>query len=477
MNHRYGAPLVGASTRCSSRVSLIDGDRNRSWTYSELFAEVADVCEAMRASVKKLVFCVAETSFWTVRGYLGALEAGHAVALFERTVETRRLASLIDLYRPDYILSSAGVPAPDYGPHPRVGDLWLRNRPAEHPIHPALAVLLSTSGSTGSPKFVRLSLDNLRSNATAIAEYLEIIPEERAIASLPLSYSYGLSVLNSHLHAGASFVLTTASVLQREFWDTFEAQRCTSFAGVPYTYEILERTGMLRVVRPTLRTLTQAGGRMRPELVKKLHDLMVERGCRLFVMYGQTEATARIAYVPPSALGVHSDSIGVPIPGGRLQVERDGSVIRTPHEVGEFVYFGPNVMLGYASSPEDLARGDDLGGRLATGDLGYVDESGYHYVTGRMKRILKLFGRRISLDEVEQDVRTQWGGNAAVVGRDNHMIVFFEGEGDEQAAATRRQALGEQYSVHVSAIEIRFLPSLPLTPNGKLDYRVLEEQG
>jgi long-chain acyl-CoA synthetase len=473
---RRGAPLVDAGTRRSSRVCLIDGDRDRSWTYAELFAQVAELCEAVQAPVKKLVFCVADTSFGTVRGYLGALEAGHAVALFERMVETQRLAALIDLYRPDYVLASAGVPDPDYRSHPQVGALWVRNRPAAHPIHPDLALLLSTSGSTGSPKFVRLSLDNLRCNAAAIAEYLEITPEERAIASLPLSYSYGLSVLNSHLHAGGSVVLTSESILQREFWQKFDAQRCTSFAGVPYTYEILERTGMLRVARPSLRTLTQAGGRMRPELVMTLHELMVERGCRLFVMYGQTEATARIAYVPPAVLGAHPDAIGVPIPGGRLQLERDGSVITAPREVGELVYFGPNVMLGYASSPADLARGDDLGGRLATGDLGYVDESGYYRVTGRLKRILKLFGRRISLDEVEQDVRTKWGGHAAVVGRDDRMVIFFEGEGDVQAAATRRQALGEQYSLHVSVIEIRFLPSLPVTPNGKPDYRVLQEK-
>ena len=179
------------------------------------------------------------------------------------------------------------------------------------------SVLLSTSGTTGSPKLVRLAHRNIEANADSIAEYLDIDERERAIQSLPIHYSYGLSVLHSHLATGASVILTPHSIMRPEFWADAARWQATSFAGVPYSYAILQRTGLLRRAMPdTMRTLTQAGGRLAPEAIVKLHELMQERGGRLFVMYGQTEATARISYVPPEALPEKAHTIGIPIPGG-----------------------------------------------------------------------------------------------------------------------------------------------------------------
>jgi len=334
-------------------------------------------------------------------------------------------------------------------------------------MHPELALLLSTSGTTGSPKFVRLSRRNVEANAKSIALYLGLGPSERAITSLPLHYTYGLSVLNSHLSSGGCVVLTDDSIMRPEFWRTFSRYGCTSMAGVPYSYQILNRIGFESLDLPTLRTLTQAGGRMDEGNILKYDALMKSRGGRLFVMYGQTEATARIAYLPPERLPAKAGSIGVPVPDGNISIELDGEALNGPGRTGEIVYRGPNVMLGYAETPADLALGDQLGGTLHTGDLGHLDADGFLYLTGRCNRIAKIFGLRISLDEVEGRLRGR--GPVAVSGTDERIVVFCEtGDGPEHEAW--RRELAGLYKINISAFEFRKVPALPLHPSGKIDY-------
>jgi acyl-coenzyme A synthetase/AMP-(fatty) acid ligase len=308
---------------------------------------------------------------------------------------------------------------------------------------------------------VRLSAAAVRANAASIAEFLELGPGERAVASLPLHYSYGLSVLNSHLHSGGTVVFTGESIMRPAFWQAFAAHGCTSFAGVPYAYAILRRTGFERLALPTLRTMTQAGGRMAPDMIAAFHHHLRMRGARLVVMYGQTEATARISYVPPDRLEEKLGSIGVPIPGGRLAVD-----------AGELVYSGPNVMLGYAQRREDLALGDVQGGTLRTGDLGHADDDGYFWVTGRSKRILKLFGHRLNLDEVEERARGR--GPVAAVGIDDERVVIYRERGDEPPARELARTLSRAWRVPPGAVAVRELERLPLTGAGKIDYGALE---
>jgi long-chain acyl-CoA synthetase len=225
----------------------------------------------------------------------------------------------VDLYEPDWILASEGG-AWD-GPYLRRelsgGHLLRRAVPGPVRPFPGLSLLLSTSGTTGSPKFVRLSESNLVSNAESIARYLELGPGERSMAHLPLHYSYGLSVLNSHLRAGATVVLSRAGLLQPAFWRVMAQERCTSLAGVPYTFSMLTRLRFERMSLPCLRTLTSAGGALDMASVLRYDSLMKGRAGRLFVMYGQTEATARMSYLPPECLPEKAGSVGVAIPGGR----------------------------------------------------------------------------------------------------------------------------------------------------------------
>ncbi len=343
--------------------------------------------------------------------YLAAFRAGHAVILLEADADP---TAIIDIYDPRYVISGDQVE--------------VREDAAPADLHPDLRLLLSTSGSTGSPKLVRLTEANVAANAASIAQYLELGPGERAIASLPLSYSYGLSVLNSHVHAGASIAFTPHSVIRPEFWQDVRRHDVTSFAGVPYAYAMLERIGMRDMDLPALRTMTQAGGRLDPEVARRFAQQR-----RFFVMYGQTEATARIAYVPPQRLADKPGSIGIAIPGGELSIED-----------GELVYRGPNVMMGYATARADLARGDELGGVLRTGDLGHHDDEGFFYVTGRAKRIAKVYGQRINLDEIEAAV----DGPAGAIAGDDRIDVFAERGADARALAARFRLPPRALRVH-----------------------------
>jgi long-chain acyl-CoA synthetase len=448
---------------------LMDAATGRVWTQDELAAAVRGVAERLVTPERALVFCLCGRNVASIIGYLGALQAGHAVALLDADAPAEPLAALIGRYRPEFVVR------PDHAERPTVSRPAV-SRPADATgprIAGELAVLLSTSGTTGSPKLVRLSHRNIAANATSIAQYLELDGRERAILSLPIHYSYGLSVLHSHLVAGAGVIVTAHSIMRPEFWADAARWGATSFAGVPYSYEILQRTALLRKSMPdTMRTLTQAGGRLAPQSAIELHDLMRERGGRLWVMYGQTEATARISYVPPEALPDKAHTIGIPIPGGRLSVCCDGRPVTEPDVEGELIYHGPNVMLGYAGDPEELSRGDTQGGELPTGDLGCFDADGFFRITGRIKRIAKVFGLRQNLDEIEL-VASAYGPVAAADGCDR--IVLWREAGAGVEPDDLRRAVARRFGLKPSAFAVKEIDELPRTTSGKIDYERLAE--
>ena len=329
--------------------------------------------------------------------------------------------------------------------------------PGEYAVHPELALLLSTSGTTGSAKLVRLSYDNVRSNAEAIADYLRITRDHVALSTLPLHYSYGLSVLTSHLVAGASVVLTDESVTCCALWEEAARAGVTSFAGVPHTYDLLETSGSVDRLPPTLRHATVAGGRMAPDDVRR----WAERVPSFVVMYGQTEATARMAWLPPHLAASRPDTIGVPIPGGSLRLEPvDG--VPCDDGVGELVYEGPNVMLGYATAPEDLARGRDVH-ELRTGDLGVQDEDGLFRVVGRLARFAKVLGLRVDLDEVERRLADA-GVVARVLEHADGLAVLVR-SGPAPARARVLDGLG----LPAHAVRVVHVDDLPVGPTGKRD--------
>lgn len=438
------APAV--ITDCGSLVS-----------YRDLAARVGELAERL-GDERRLVLVAGANTLDALVAYLAALAAGHP-ALLAAGDDEGSIDALTALYDPDVIV----------GPVAGEWRLDQRREGSAHALHPELALLLSTSGSTGSPKLVRLSHENLTANAESIARYLAIRDCDRAATTLPMHYCYGLSVVNSHLLRGAALILTDRSVLDTRFWELFREARGTALAGVPYTFDLLDRIGFADMHLPSLRYVTQAGGRLAPERVRRYAALGRARGWDLFVMYGQTEATARMAYLPPDRAHDSPGAIGVPIPGGSFTLEPVPDA--DDPAVGELVYRGPNVMLGYARTPADLARGRAVE-RLHTGDLARRTADGLYELVGRRARFAKLFGLRIDLDRVEAMLAAGGLRACCVAVEDDHeLIVAVEGDGHDDAI--RRRAATD-LGLPSSALSLLRLDAIPRKPSGKIDRPAVE---
>lgn len=422
-------------------------------SYRQLAERVEAVADRL-GSVRRLVLLAATNDVDSLVAYLAALAGGHPVILVPGD-KPSAVDSIRDSFDPDVVMAAG-----EGDGRPRLKELRAGTR---HDLHPDLALLLSTSGSTGSPKLVRLSHQNLEANAAAIAEYLRIGQSDRAVTTLPMSYCYGLSVINSHLLSGASVVLTDLSVVDPCFWELFRSTGATAFAAVPYTFELLERVGFEDMDLPTLRYVTQAGGRLAPERVQRYAQLGMERGWELFVMYGQTEATARMAYLPPALAAQNPSRIGVAVPGGSFRIDPVAGL-----DDGELVYTGPNVMLGYAEEPADLADGRTVN-ELRTGDLARQHPDGLFEVVGRRSRFIKISGLRIDLGRVEQ-ILAGFGVESTSAGKDEHLVVAVRGDHEPDLL---RKVLARELGVPRGALQMYAVEHLPRLNSGKPDYQAV----
>lgn len=455
----------------------VSDDRGNCISYGQLDEE----CRKLYAAIGRrcFVFSMADNLLGSLIGYVSFLQNRVVPAMLKRGLDGELFSSLCRDYRPAYIWlpeeDISKTPVPD-GCTPVYGALGytLLKTPFEEdiPLYEELALLLTTSGSTGSPKFVRQSYANIRANTDSIVEYLHLDSSERPITTLPMNYTYGLSIVNTHLAVGAEILLTDKSLMQREFWNLFREKGATSFGGVPYTYEMLKRLRFFRMDLPTLRTMTQAGGKLQPELHREFASFARETGRDFVVMYGQCEATARMAYLPSRHSLDKVGSMGIPIPGGRFDLlDGDNAVITESNKTGELVYYGENVTLGYAVSAKDLALGDENHGRLVTGDMAQIDEDGFYTIVGRKKRFLKIFGNRVNLDDTERLLRSRFEVDAVCSGRDDNLYIFTT---EESATAEMRRWLADKTHLPPSAIRAVHIDSLPYTESGKIAYRELE---
>lgn len=429
-------------------------------TYSKL-AELAEARCALIGKSKQLVTIRCHNDIETVVTLISTVFGGHAAILTPGDSD-RLFETVSRQYRPNWVCDSHrnGQSAIDHV-----------NETVSHDMYEPLALLLPTSGSTGSPKLVRLTQKNLLANAKSISEYLGINTSSRTTTTLPLYYSYGLSVLTSHLYAGGALLLNDHSIIQKEFWESVRAFSVNSLAGVPYTYDMLRRLRFERMVLPELRYMTVAGGRMAPDSVRFYASIAKEKGFRFYVMYGQTEATARISYLEPDLALSHADSIGRAIPGGEMYiVDEDGRRVDKPNVQGELVYEGANVMLGYADRVEDLAAGDDLHGRLRTGDIATKSDESLFYITGRLKRVIKIHGHRINLDELQNQLSTL-GEECICAGVDDALTVATL-SGDIGAIS---QYLIETYQFHPTTFSIHQRAEFPVNDVGKISYDEIVE--
>lgn len=450
-------------------------DSGKEISYERLFELTQNLADVIKR--RCLVFCLCSNTLGSLVGYVSFLNYRIVPLMLDAHIDTELLNHFLTIYRPDYLWLPEERTAEIEGKVVYKSNgyaLIKRHEENIYPLYEDLALLLTTSGSTGSPKFVRQSYANIQSNTSSIIEYLQLDSTERPITTLPMNYTYGLSIINTHLAVGATLILTQATLMQREFWTLFTEQQATSFGGVPYTYEMLDKLMFFRRKLPSLRTMTQAGGKILPTLHQKFAEYAAKESKKFVVMYGQAEATARMAYLPSEMALEKCGSTGVAIPGGKFDlIDENGEKITVPETVGELVYTGANVTLGYAVCGDDLSKGDERKGILKTGDMAKFDSDGYFYIVGRKKRFLKIFGNRVGLDETERLIKSCYKDlECACAGIDDALYVFITDTGKTEKL---KKFLAEKTHLNPMAFHIKVLDFIPKNNAGKILYRELEK--
>jgi len=413
----------------------------------------------------QLAFLYLDNSVNSLVAFFQFYASGAALVLLPKNLRTESKEALEATFSPTIIFDGSGRDIENKTLTESGSLAWFQSSGSNFPllptVHPAIKVLLSTSGTTGSPKLVKLSEENLLANASSILGYLPITPTDITPLNLPIYYSYGLSVLTTHALSGGTMICGLADIIQKEFWNQWTQFGCTSLAGVPFSYEMLDRLGFFTKQLPTLKYFTQAGGKLNEALVVKAAAYAASSSTRFYVMYGQTEATARMAYLPPSETLNKPGSIGIAIPGGTFS---------TNHDTGELYYSGKNVFGGYAENSTDLATYEQEA-LLKTGDIATIDPEGYVYITGRLKRFVKLFGNRIGLDEIEEIIKNKFGLQPVACNGagDKFLLISYVHASSDQKAITA--FLFSQFGIHPTTIRWNALAALPLTANGKIDYQ------
>lgn len=448
-------------------------ERSEHISYTALAATADRLTE--RVASRRVGFLLCENRVESVAGYLGFLRRRAVPVLIHSGMDSALFADLLSAYRPAYVYlptqRASAVPARSALAACGGYSLIETTCAQDYKVHADLALLLTTSGSTGSPKLVRLSGKNIDSNAGAIAQYLAISGNDRPITTMPMSYTFGLSIINSHLLRGGTILMTQATLMDKRFWQMLQEQRATTFGGVPYIFEMLRKLRFARMNLPSLKYLTQAGGKLGPKLVSEFAEVCAAKSVKFIVMYGQTEATARMSYLPWEYARTKAGSIGVAIPGGRFWlVDAAGNDIEAAETVGELYYQGDNVSLGYAASCADLNKGDENKGILQTGDLAKRDHDGFYYIVGRKKRFLKLFGNRVNLDEVERLLQAA-GYDCACAGVDDKLTIYMTGK-NQQAQILK--TISERTGINSQGFAVVYVEKIPRNESGKIVYSTLK---
>lgn len=423
---------------------------------------------------RSLLFLLTKNNVGGIAWSIGSINSGNVPLILNAHIEKELFQNLYELYRPSYICvpsEMAGEFSYDIVMERYGYSLYYTG---EKPclLNENLSHLLPTSGSTGSPKLIRHKYENIEAAALNISTFFELTENDRPLLVLPLYYTMGLSVVFSHLYVGATILITNLNMTDRAFWTFLKEDCATSFTGVPYSFEILNFMRFFQMDLPNLTLLTQGGGKMSLQLNLKFAEYCRDNEKKWIATYGQSEGTARMAYLPSEWAISKAGSIGKAIPNAELSlINAEGEVIESANVEGEMCYRGKNVTMGYAQNCEDLLLGDERKGFLRTGDIAYRDEDGCYYIVGRMGRFLKLFGMRIGLDECEQIIKSKLPIECACVGTDDKMTIYLT---NVQYASAVKDELVEKTKLIASAFEIKIIDALPKNEAGKILYSKLK---
>lgn len=449
----------------------IEDDNGRAITFGELVSFSDEVAQSIPQ--RSLVFILAQNNVETLSFYIACINNKIVPLILGNATDKELLNELLEKYQPNFLwMPKSGSSVSQKAEFDKAfcyGDYHLfHNSHREIDLNPELSLLLSTSGSTGSPKLVRHSYRNIEASAENVSEAFKIQDVDCTLLPLPLQYTMGLSVASSHLYSGATVILSQKPLTDPIFWKLVKDERVTSITGVPYTYEILDKLRFFRRDIPNLKLISQGGGKLSNDLFKKIASYCLEHGKHFVATYGQTEGTARMAYLKPE-LALHKQgSIGFAIPNGELFLEdQNKQVILSNDKEGEMCYKGENVTLGYAESLSDLAKGDENFGVLRTGDLATRDSDGCYFITGRKKRFLKIFGIRIGLDQVEHIIKSNFDTDCVCVGDDSQLEIYITNEGYKDQVS---QLISKKIGLYHKAIKVMYKSEILRNHSGKVIF-------
>lgn len=462
--------LFEIDKKVSSSLAAID-DTGGQLTYGDIVNLRQDIFACIPE--RELVFCLCENRVEALAGFLALYDCKDVCLLLSAHIDRGLLESLYKTYQPSCFWMPDSVSA-DFGyevEYTYKGYVLCRTGNKAPEMHPDLSMLMTTSGTTGSPKLVRHKYGNIESNARNVAKVFGWTSEERGIIDLPMQYTMGLNVINSHLYAGATVLLLEANLMSPYYWKFIKEQQGTNFTGVPFSYEILNRLRVQRMDLPYLTTFAEGGGKLSDSLFTTFANYAKEKGKRFFATFGTTETSARLAYLPPECAATHIGSIGKAIPEGKLVlVDENGQAINAPDVEGELRYEGPNVTMGYGECLDDLKKGDEFCGVYETGDIAIKDIDGFFYIVGRKKRFLKLFGLRVSLDQSEKIIAEHFGIECACTGDDSKMRIFIT---KEELKEEVKQLISDKTGLKTSSFDVNVIEAIPRFESGKINYREL----
>ncbi|MFN1219218.1 AMP-binding protein [Chryseobacterium kwangjuense] len=416
---------------------------------------------------KGLIFLYNDNQLPSVEVLLNFYGTAHAIAVLGQKLHPEFKERLEAEYRPKYIFDPSreeveGYELKEFSETVKI--FAKKDYQPEVVIHPEIKILLSTSGTTGVPKLVKLSDENLYQNAISILQYMPIQGTDVVPLNVPINFVYGFSIFTTNCMRAGRIVCTDKDIMQKAFWDEMEEYGYSTLGGVPYLYENLNRIGFFRKDSASLRYMTHTGGVINAELRKTIFNYCHEFEKQFFAQYGQTEAGGRMAYLTTDGLLEEETSIGTPVHGGSFEIDS---------ETDELLFLHSSISGGYANKLEDLATYEQPK-LLRTGDTARRGHNGLYYITGRIKRIMKLFGIRLNLDEVEFILKNELEGNTFVClnANDKKIIVLYDNKDIDPQIIT--ETIKNKLRINPQYVRTEHIESFPLSQNGKINYPLLQ---
>ena len=466
--------LFRAFNKYKNNIAIIDKEYF-DLSYKQVLTETNKIKKKIKD--KSLILIVSENSLGSLLAYIFCIINNHVGIIIDSKTTNQNIVKIFKNYQPNFVFLSkktkSSLKKICSEKYSFFDQSLLKNKiNKKKKLNKNLSLLLSTSGSMGSIKFVKLSKSNLKHNTDSIISYLKINSKDSAITNLPISYSYMLSVINTHFEAGASIVISKYSLVQKEFWKILKNSKVTSFNGVPYTYEILTRIGLKNIKINTLKYLTHAGGKLEKNKLKEIINFCKKNNLKFFSMYGQTEASPRISYLKPEFYEKKIGSIGKGIPGTKIYIiNNTGKKILKPFVEGEIICEGKNVFIGYSKNYKDLKNANEEDYKLKTGDLGFFDKNGFFYITSRISKIAKIFGNRVDLGALET-LMSQKGYKVACLSDNKKVFIFIEKKYNKKNLIN---TISKITNLNISSFELINLKYLPRTSNNKISYNELKK--